>query len=373
MIISGLIQLLYPRFGRKKLQLFNDAHRLGLMKNLTLQLSIGLITMLPLSIKAELIVLASPQSHDKYYSKVIDDIFDFHVDYAKKIIQHGDNVVILTDQQLYPDYVKALGKQHVAIAPMQDIWMRDFSSANPNQPILFRYTAAGQGGGKKAQAISDDVQADFKAYSQKAGLQFIQTPLLNDGGNWVEDGYGNVVISTKFLSDNHLSETAARQKLIQLTGAKHIAFIEADEQGGLEHADGVVSFIEKETVVINSYPEDLDYSKQLKADLQRGIPNIKIHEIVTPYDGSQIYDEKFGSACGLYTNMLVTPERIYFPQFGIKQDAVALQQIRRLTKRTVIPVQSAQVCKMGGGVRCMSWQLRGKNAELMSKFLIKAP
>lgn len=52
---------------------------------------------------------------------MIDDIFDFHVDYAKKIIKNGDNVVVLTDKGLYPDYVKALGKKHVAIAPMHDI------------------------------------------------------------------------------------------------------------------------------------------------------------------------------------------------------------------------------------------------------------
>lgn len=346
-------------------------NRLDIMKALALKISIGLLSMLPFTINAELIVLASPQSQDRYYAERIDDIFDFHVDYAKKIIQNGDNVMILTDQQRYPDYVKALGKQHVTIAPMQDIWMRDFSSANPNKPVLFRYTAAGQGGTKKAQAISDDVQSDFKAYSQKAGLKFTQTKLLNDGGNWVEDGYGNVVLSTKFLADNHLTETQARAQLIRLTGAKHIAFIEADEQGGLEHADGVVSFIDQNTLVINTYPEDPDYAKQLKIDLKRGIPNIKIHEITTPYDGSEIYDEKFGSACGLYTNMLVTPERIYFPQFGIKQDAVALQQIRRLTKRTVIPIHSAQVCHMGGGVRCMSWQLRGKNAELLLNYFNK--
>ena len=254
---------------------------------------------------------------------------------------------------------------------MHDIWMRDFTSANPAQPVMFRYTAAGQGGAKKGQAISDEVQDEFKYYSQKAGLQFTQSKLLNDGGNWVEDGYGNVVLSTKFLADNKLTESEARKKLMALTGAKQIAFIEADEQGGLEHADGVVSFVDQNTLVINSYPEDPDYAKQLKADLKRGIPNVKIREIIAPYDGSKIYDEKFGSACGLYTNMLVTPERIYFPQFGIKEDAVALQQIRSVTKRTVVPVQSSNVCHMGGGVRCMSWQVRGKNAELFLNYLNK--
>jgi agmatine deiminase len=69
--------------------------------------------------------------------------------------------------------------------------------------------------------------------------------------------------------------------------------------------------------------------------------------------------------------MLVTPERIYLPQFGIKEDAVALQQIRSVTKRTVVPVQSSNVCHMGGGVRCMSWQVRGKNAELFLNYLNK--
>ena len=336
----------------------------------TLSIIILVFTMMTsLMAKAELIVLASPQSNDPYYAKMKDKIFDFHVNYAKKIIQHGDQFLILTDQSLYNDYVKALGKDHIVIAPMQDIWMRDFSSSNPNAPILFRYTAAGQGGGKKGQLNADAVQSKFKQYIQKAGLKFTSTNLFNDGGNWVDDGAGHVVVSTKFLSDNKISEDAARKKLMALTGLKHIAFIDSDEQGGLEHADGVVSFIDENTLVINSYPEDPDYTKKLKADLIRGIPNIKIHEIITPYDGSQIYDQKFGSACGLYTNMLVTPQRIYFPQFGIKEDSIALQQIRALTKREIIPIQSNNVCHMGGGVRCMSWQLQGENAKLLLESL----
>lgn len=252
---------------------------------------------------------------------------------------------------------------------MQDIWMRDFSSSNPNAPILFRYTARGQGGGKKGQLNADAVQSKFKQYIQKAGLKFTSTNLFNDGGNWVDDGAGHVVVSTKFLSDNKISEDAARKKLMALTGLKHIAFIDSDEQGGLEHADGVVSFIDENTLVINSYPEDPEYSQKLKADLRRGLPNVKIAEIITPYDGSQIYDQKFGSACGLYTNMLVTPQRIYFPQFGIKEDNIALQQIRALTKREIIPILSNNVCHMGGGVRCMSWQLRGENAKLLLESL----
>ena len=51
----------------------------------------AVLSMIPLVAKAELIVLASPQSNDAYYAKMIDDIFDFHVDYAKKFSVHDKN------------------------------------------------------------------------------------------------------------------------------------------------------------------------------------------------------------------------------------------------------------------------------------------
>jgi len=317
--------------------------------------------------RAELIVLAAPTTGDPYYAGVADAIFDFHVAYANSISQH-DQVLILTDARAYARYAEALGGDKVLIAPLSDIWARDFGSANPEQPTLFRYTAAGQGGSRTGQVDADAVQATLAELATDADLTLQTTPLLNDGGNFVDDYAGNAVVSRKFLQDNGLSEREGRAALQQTTGIENVAFITADEQGGLEHADGVVSFVDTNTLIINSYPEDPAYARQLRRDLEQGLPGVVIHEIVTPYDGSAIYDERFGSACGLYTNALVTPERIYFPQFGILEDALALAQVRAATSREVIPIQSSQVCHMGGGVRCMSWQLRGANARALMGF-----
>ena len=86
---------------------------------------------------------------------------------------------------------------------------------------------------------------------------------------------------------------------------------------------------------------------------------------------ARFYDDRFGSACGLYTNALVTPNRIYLPQFGIPEDAIALAVVQAATEREVIPVASQMVCHMGGGVRCMSWQLRGENATALLRHLGK--
>jgi agmatine deiminase len=310
----------------------------------------------------ELIVVAAPRAGDPYYADQADAIFEFHIAYAEAI-EGKDDLLVLTDEATYSRYAESLGKSRVAIAPQEDIWTRDFSLSNASAPLMFRYTAAGQGGGRSGQDTADDVQEVLAEVMEAAELTFAESDLLNDGGNYVDDYAGMAVVSRKFLVDNELSEDEARALIIEQTGAQHIAFIEADEQGGLEHADGVVAFIEPGVLVTNSYPVDADYEAALIADLKKGLPGVRLHQITTPYDGSEIFDERFGSACGLYTNMLVTPDRIYLPQFGIPEDAEALEAIREWTKKEVVPVRSDAVCQMGEGVRCMSWQLRGQNAR----------
>lgn len=319
----------------------------------------------------ELIVVAAPLAGDPYYDDQADAIFDFHIAYANAV-EGKDDFIVLTDEKTYPRYAEVLGEAHVAIAPQEDIWARDFSLSNAEAPVMFRYTAEGQGGGRQGQNAADDVQETLAEVLEYAKLIFAESELLNDGGNFVDDYAGMVVVSRKFMSDNDLDEEEARAEIIDATSAQYVAFIDADEQGGLEHADGVAAFIEPGVLVINSYPEDPDYEAALIADLEGALPGVKVHSITTPYDGSEIYDERFGSACGLYTNMLVTPQRIYLPQFGIPEDQEALEAVRGWTDKEVVPVSSAGVCHMGGGVRCMSWQLRGENAAKLKDWAAKS-
>jgi len=312
---------------------------------------------------AELIVLATPPS-DGYYEKFHNKIIDFQIDYAKEIICNSDDVIILSSKELYSTYADEIGPEHVLAFPMDDIWMRDFTLTNPSgTAIVFRYTAEAQGGYTDAQQVADQVQKTFLGLAKDAGLKYKTTRLLNDGGNLVDDYSGNLILSTKFLHDNHLSENQARQKLMALTGAKHVAFIESDEPEGLQHADGIASFVDDDVVVINEYPDDESYARTIKSELERQLPDVTVYSIVAPYDASSTYDSQYPSACGLYTNMLVTPDSIYFPQFGIPDDKIAIQQLQAITKKKIVPVSSEQVCGLGGGVRCMSLQLRGKNAQ----------
>lgn len=306
--------------------------------------------------RGQLIMLAAPSLDDPYYASEADAIIEFHIAFANRVAA-PDRVRVLAGADTAGIYAKALGADRVVTAAMGDIWIRDFGIMDAGSSVMMRYTAAGQGGGRNGQRDADAVQETHAAFLESAGILPVASDLLNDGGNWVFDGAGNAVVSTKFLADNTLTEDEARAALRKATSATHIAFIEADEQGGLEHADGVVSFIDDGVLLVNSYADDPAYETQLLADLRRGLPDVDIHTIVNAYDGTDVYDSRFGSACGLYTNALVTHHAVYLPQFGIPQDAQALETVTRLTGKKVIPVASHQVCHMGGGVRCMSSQI----------------
>ncbi len=348
--------------------LFNAAEVLtGMHRRLICCIILGILLMASATARADLIVMAAPLHDDAYYAGKIDAIVQFHIDFASSLSE-GDQALVLTDSTLSKDYVSALGQDAVLTAAMLDIWIRDFAAVNPDNPLLFRYTAAGQGGGAQGQAAADAVQQRFLQLAEAAGLEFAQTTLLNDGGNFVEDGQGQAILSRKFLRDNSLSETQARKALQALSSAEHIAFIESDEQGGLEHADGVVMFAGPNTVLANEYPDAPAFAAHLQSYLRTGLPDASIHELANAYTPGDVHDPRFGSACGLYVNAVVTENAIYVPQFGYPDDAAALEQIRQAATLPVVPVAASGVCAMGGSVRCLTWQVRGDNAKKLLRY-----
>ncbi len=76
----------------------------------------------------------------------------------------------------------------------------------------------------------------------------------------------------------------------------------------------------------------------------------------------------FDSACGLHINTLATDDYLYVPTFGddpnrqsVDLDNRVLQAMRSSgTSKRIVPVPIPyEVCRMGGNVRCLSWQVKG--------------
>lgn len=298
----------------------------------------------------QLIVLSAPSVTDPYYKKQFRKIIDFDVRFARAVLGR-DNVVVLADEKTMPYFKGRLPADVLLRADVADIWIRDFGSVHPERMVGFVYD----------RPREKFIQKSFRKFVERYGLDIKRSRLKLDGGN-VVDHAGDALILTEKIFDRNgsKSENQVYDALRKTLGAKHVAFIPMDEEY-LGHADGMVMFLGPRTVLVNRYRSDPAFGAKVQQALRTELPGFEIREIDGEGYGEQ--HGRFASACGIFVNSAVTYKYIYTPIFGRPGDDRALRTIRSGTRKRVVPVPAADVCKLGGSVRCLSWQLTGENAR----------
>lgn len=305
-----------------------------------------------------LLVLAAPSINDPYYRPAFQEIVDFQVSYARAI-EGKDDVVILVDKATMRYYEKRLPPHVLLQAGIADIWMRDFTTVDPYDPVEFIYSAASTQSWQQSAAI----QNSFNVFADDLRVTRKRTELVIDGGNIVDNHAGRVVTTTRFMEDNNLSYDAARTALKDVLGATEVAIIEPDEDV-LAHSDGMVMWADADTLLVNDYSAiDPQLQAEVKSELRQSFPGIKIVEVPVVFDDKTPPEWRgFSSACGVHLNSVLTNDYIYTPTFAGNNKA-ALDVIAANTTRQVVPVDAQAVCPMGGSVRCLTWQVTGQNAN----------
>lgn len=304
-----------------------------------------------------LLVLSAPSVHDTYYKSVFQIIVNFQIDYAKAIMGN-DNVVIIVDKDTKPYYENKLPEDILITADVYDIWVRDFTTVNPLDPVQFTYTWASM-----TRQESIEVQRSFADFADSFDIQRKASTLLLDGGNIVDNYAGKIVVTTRFMEDNNLTYEQAKRELMNLLGANEVAIIEPDEEV-LAHADGMVSWIDENTLFVNDYSNDPSFRTQIMNELQSAFPTTTIIEVPVKFTANPPRQwEGFESACGVNLNSTVTYKNIYVPIFNMTNDQYVVNLIKQNTTKNVITINAEGVCPMGGSVRCLTWQLTRENAK----------
>lgn len=310
----------------------------------------------------DLIVIAAPTvmdvEDDPSFADLFDDIVEFDITYANAVYGH-DNVIILVDRDTRPYFEGRVPNDVLKTTDALHIWMRDFTTVNPHNPVQFRYTPATF---DNVQAEADGVQDEFNRLLNRAGVKVAVATykgrrLKLDGGNIVDNYAGRVITTERFLEDNKLSYKEGVDSLKKLLGAKEVAIIPSDEPV-MAHSDGMVMFVEENTLFVNRY--EGKFRRQVHDELKQAFPGIKLVELTPNWDDSTA---DISSACGINLNATVTSNYIYMPHFDDRQSDEAMRKISQHTRKQVIPVPANGVCKLGGSVRCLSWQQSGKQGE----------
>ena len=171
-----------------------------------------------------------------------------------------------------------------------------------------------------------------------------------DGGNVV--AYDNkVILCDKIFREN--KALSADELIRQLEGAfdtQSIYFVPQLPEDKIGHADGMVRFIDADTVLINDMKmEDPLYASSVRIALRNA--GFKLVEM--PYKPNLSGD----SAKGIYINYMHIGQVIIVPQFGYTiQDAVAIKILENyFPECQVHAIDCNELAKGGGVLNCVSW------------------
>ena len=309
------------------------------------------------------IVLAATTPTDDYYGKEYEAYRDFQIAFAKTIHQH-DQLIVVLDATVASDYREHLPIETVLEFNMGDIWMRDFSPVRSNKQALFKYQPS-----YLSKADSKYIQKRFEKllrHNNFKHLMPIKCSLVLDGGNVVDNFVDKAILTDRVCKDNpKYSKHAIVEELKSVLGYRYIAIIPdlGDRTG---HSDGIVAFIDENVLAITALSEADD--KLLRVAVEEAFGVNKVKMVTLPSICPNERWKGFDSACGLHVNLIYTMRHLYVPIFGKccenqqknqseELDSHVLSLIQSNTSKKVIPIHVPyKVCRMGGSVRCLSWQ-----------------
>ena len=112
------------------------------------------------------------------------------------------------------------------------------------------------------------------------------------------------------------------------------------------HADGVVRFIDENTILGNALSCN-GYEQKVKKALEKhGISVVDF-----PY-----IDSVGISAVGCYLNFLETERHIFLPIFGNEKDKTAVKCAKEVFDKEIITVNINGIAEDGGVLNCISWE-----------------
>jgi agmatine deiminase len=238
----------------------------------------------------------------------------------------------------------------------KDIWARDFMPIQINNKkfIEYRYDPDYLQGSWK-----DKKTREIKTYPdivcEQINLKTSKTDIILDGGNVVKSS-NSIILTDKVIFENSLTygKTKLLDKLHTLFEVDKVILIPWDIVCEFGHSDGMLRFINDETVLISGFYKsaDIDLKERLLRSLKKAHLNwewlrCSNHEVERNI---------------AYINFLQTNDLILVPKLNSDEDYIAFEQISMFypeyyEKDRIAQVDMTKIVKLGGALNCISWTI----------------
>lgn len=245
---------------------------------------------------------------------------------------------------------------HHFLGNTNDIWCRDYMPVQLREDKFIEYRYNPDYLKTKTYAPT---RTDPAVVCQSIGLSPLKTDIVLDGGNVIR--YGNKVIMTDKLFQENANYTKEQvlAKLKDLFEITNLIIIPWDRKYEKKygHADGLVRFIDENTVLVNNWygTKKPGKSEQVFRDVLTlyGL-SIKTLEfdVLKPDE-----DKNWG-----YLNYLQMKDLLLIPVFGIDEDNQAKEQFHQLfpeysSKGQIETIDAKVILEEEGVLNCISWNV----------------
>lgn len=257
----------------------------------------------------------------------------------------------------FPSVIKNIGKilekynyNLKEIRDTNDIWCRDYMPVRAYGGELVRFTYK--------PSYLQSSEANIKSITNIDEIlswgkwTYRKTDIILDGGA-IEIYQDKGIISDRVFSEN---PGVAPEQLImdikRLLELNTLTIVPAHPDDPFGHVDGLVRFIDRDTVLINDFTRE--YRKNWVLKFQASLINAGYVTESLPY---RAHDNKGDDAEGIYANFLKLPNLIIVPSYTFsKEDKHAAELLARLYPgRAVESVYATDLAKKGGIINCVTW------------------
>lgn len=267
------------------------------------------------------------------------------------------NTLYLADllPKLHPKFWKEFEKHLLAYkVPIQwlpdakDIWAIDYMPVQVAVGKLVQFTYRPDYLNECADTITDT-----KTICHKLGITATPSNIVVDGGNIVRHGSTAIMCDKVFHENPKISQRDLIKQLRDTLEVNQLLFVPWQHDDFTGHADGMVRFVNDNTVLINDSGK---HNKIADTSVMATLHNAGLNCIALPCNLPN--DPTLTSARGLYINYLHMQQGIFAPVYGLKTDEEALRILENaFPGQKIIPVAATEIARKGGVLNCISWSI----------------
>ncbi|MFN4260908.1 MAG: agmatine deiminase family protein [Gemmataceae bacterium] len=242
----------------------------------------------------------------------------------------------------------AYGVEVRYLADVRDVWIRDYAPIQVTARALvkFRYTPDYLSGHEHLITGEDVVEA-FRDLGRCH-----RSEIILDGGN-VVGCRGKAILTDKVYKENPgWDRPQLRRQLWELLQVDQLLIIPKEPYEPIGHADGMVRFLDEQTVLVNDYSTvDPSFHDRLTRVLRQHRLQIE----TVPYFLEGQSRAGIPSAVGNFVNFLQTERVIVVPVYGTGHDEVALRKLEsHFPSLPIVTLGCTDLARDGGVLNCVS-------------------